>query len=115
MREAAVSTSKSSQTIVGDLPPSSSVTGVRFSAAERITVRPASAEPVKMMWSKGRVEKSWRAHAGQDGDVILGEDARANFSASSRQRFCEFAAILIMHAIAGGEHAGERADGEEDG
>jgi hypothetical protein len=49
MRSAAVSTSKSSHTIVGDLPPSSSVTGVRLSAAERMTVRPESAEPVYTM------------------------------------------------------------------
>ena len=37
----------------------SSSTGVRFSAAERITVRPASADPVKSMWSYGSDEKSW--------------------------------------------------------
>ncbi|ALJ72234.1 hypothetical protein TR70_2723 [Burkholderia pseudomallei] len=34
-------------TITGDLPPSSSVTGVRCSAAARITCRPTFVEPVK--------------------------------------------------------------------
>jgi hypothetical protein len=80
---------------VGDLPPSSSVTGVRFSAAERITVRPASAEPVKMRWSKGRVEKSCARTPGRIATVSSLNWALKS-SASRRARFCEFAAILIM-------------------
>ena len=37
----------------GDLPPSSSVTGVRFSAAARITSLPTFGLPVKNRWSNG--------------------------------------------------------------
>ena len=44
--------------IAGDLPPSSSVTGVRFAAAACITMRPTPVEPVKIRWSKGRPEKT---------------------------------------------------------
>ena len=95
MRDAASSTSKSSQTIVGDFPPSSRVTGVRFSAADRITVRPASADPVKMRWSKGRVEKSCAGTPGRTATVSSGNSAW-NRSASSLQRCWELDAILIM-------------------
>ena len=35
-----------SPTMAGDFPPSSSVTGVRFSAAARITILPTRVEPV---------------------------------------------------------------------
>ena len=34
-------------TMTGDLPPSSSVTGVRFFAAACATIRPTAVEPVK--------------------------------------------------------------------
>ncbi len=95
MREAASSTSKSSQTMVGDLPPSSRVMGVRFSAAARITVRPASADPVKMMWSYGSVEKSCARTPGRIASVSSGNTA-LNFSWSRRHRCCELLAILIM-------------------
>ena len=37
----------------GDLPPSSSVTGVRLAAAARATWRPTAVEPVKSRWSNG--------------------------------------------------------------
>jgi hypothetical protein len=40
MRAAVVASGASSPTITGDLPPSSSVTGVRLLAAARITLRP---------------------------------------------------------------------------
>src|SRR5882724_12680392 len=46
-----------SSMIVGDLPPSSSVTLVRFLAAALITTLPTAGEPVKKMWSKGRVSR----------------------------------------------------------
>ena len=39
--------SASAKTRLGDLPPSSRVTGVRFSAAARITWRPTWVDPVK--------------------------------------------------------------------
>ncbi len=37
----------------GDLPPSSSVVGVRLAAAACATLRPTAVEPVKNRWSKG--------------------------------------------------------------
>ncbi|MNQ89052.1 hypothetical protein D3C85_1043460 [compost metagenome] len=40
--------------MVGDLPPSSNVSGVRFCAAAAITRRPTLGLPVKMMWSSGK-------------------------------------------------------------
>ena len=39
--------------MTGLLPPSSRVTGVRFSAAARMTWRPTAVEPVNSRWSKG--------------------------------------------------------------
>ena len=84
--------------MVGDLPPSSSVTGVRFSAAARMTFRPASAEPVKMMWSKGRVVNSFGRMPGRIATISSGNFSR-NFSARSRQRLLELLAILIMQRL----------------
>ena len=46
MRSAATRTGKSSHTIAGERPPSSSVTGHRFCAAAPITRRPVVPEPV---------------------------------------------------------------------
>jgi hypothetical protein len=46
--------SASGSTIAGDLPPSSSVTGVRFSAASDMTRPPVAAEPVLNSPSSGR-------------------------------------------------------------
>ena len=37
----------------GDLPPSSSVVGVRLRAAASATLRPTAVEPVKNRWSNG--------------------------------------------------------------
>jgi len=53
MRKAAVARSALRATMVGDLPPSSSVTGTRFCAALRITALPTWVLPVNTMWSKG--------------------------------------------------------------
>ncbi|KAG1318615.1 hypothetical protein G6F63_015139 [Rhizopus arrhizus] len=47
------STSASSKIRTGDLPPSSSVTGTRCSAAAAITLRPTAVEPVNSRWSSG--------------------------------------------------------------
>ncbi|GJD44931.1 hypothetical protein AFCDBAGC_2800 [Methylobacterium cerastii] len=44
--------------IVGDLPPSSSVTGIRLRAAASATLRPTGVEPVNSRWSKGSAEKA---------------------------------------------------------
>ena len=53
-----LSKSQSAKTIIGDLPPSSSVTGHRFCAAAAITARPVVPEPVNSRWSKGSLENS---------------------------------------------------------
>ena len=58
MRSAAVFSGKSSNTIAGDLPPSSSVTGHRLSAAAAITLRPVAPDPVNSRWSNGSFENS---------------------------------------------------------
>ncbi|MNT98580.1 hypothetical protein D3C72_2411940 [compost metagenome] len=47
----AASRSASANTICGDLPPSSSVTGQWRSAAAKPTLRPVMVEPVNEMWS----------------------------------------------------------------
>ena len=44
--------------ITGLLPPSSRVTGTRFSAAARMTWRATEVAPVKIRWSKARREKA---------------------------------------------------------
>src|SRR3546814_9653602 len=57
-RAAACSMGKSAATIAGDLPPSSSVSGVRLGAAAAITLRPTAVEPVNTRWSNGSAERS---------------------------------------------------------
>src|ERR1700758_4298032 len=46
------------ETMTGHLPPSSSVTGTRFSAAALITRRATAPPPVKSRWSNGRLAKA---------------------------------------------------------
>ena len=58
MRSAATCSGKSSQTMAGHLPPSSRVTGHRFSAAAAITARPVVPEPVNSRWSNGSFENA---------------------------------------------------------
>ncbi|MNT61437.1 hypothetical protein D3C72_1990860 [compost metagenome] len=53
MRKAAVARSALRATMVGDLPPSSRVTGTRLSAALRITSLPTGVLPVNTRWSNG--------------------------------------------------------------
>src|SRR3546814_12897455 len=55
-RAAACSMGKSAATIAGDLPPSSSVRGVRLGAAAAITLRPTAVEPVNTGGSNGSAE-----------------------------------------------------------
>src|SRR5690606_26166897 len=45
-------------TSTGDLPPSSRITGTRFSAAAAMTVLPTAVEPVKISVSKGKRQKA---------------------------------------------------------
>ncbi len=59
IRAAAVVMSAERPMITGLLPPSSSVSGVRFSAAARITWRAIEVAPVKIRWSKARPAKAW--------------------------------------------------------
>ena len=59
IRAAATAMSAERPTTTGLLPPSSSVTGTRFSEAARITWRPIAVAPVKIRWSKGRAENAW--------------------------------------------------------
>ncbi|MCY1435439.1 hypothetical protein D9M71_515350 [compost metagenome] len=58
MRSAASFIGTSAEMIAGDLPPSSRVTGVRLSAAARITCLPMLVAPVNSRWSKGSLEKA---------------------------------------------------------
>jgi hypothetical protein len=60
MFRAAVRGSADPSTMVGLLPPSSSVTDDRWRAAAAITTLPTAGLPVKKTWSKG---SSWRAMA----------------------------------------------------
>src|SRR3546814_20906884 len=57
-RAAACSMGKSAATIAGDLPPSSSVSGVRLGAAAAITLRHTAVEPVNTRGSNGRAENA---------------------------------------------------------
>jgi hypothetical protein len=45
-------------TMLGDLPPSSRVTGTRLSLAAFITDRPTGVLPVKTRWSNGKAENA---------------------------------------------------------
>ena len=56
-RSAARSKLQSGATSTGDLPPSSSVKGVKLGAAAAATLRPTVVEPVKIKWSKGKALK----------------------------------------------------------
>ncbi|MNJ66100.1 hypothetical protein D3C77_621470 [compost metagenome] len=49
--------------MVGDLPPSSRVTGTRFSAAARMTCLPMLLAPVNSRWSNGNAQKAWPTSA----------------------------------------------------
>ncbi len=69
----------------GDLPPSSSVTGVRLAAAAAITSRPTAVEPVNSRWSKGSAEKA-RRHATRrrcTTQHLVGGEVRASERANS--------------------------------
>ena len=59
IRAAAVFMSADWPRMTGLLPPSSSVRGVRFSAAARMTWAAMDVAPVKTRWSKARPAKAW--------------------------------------------------------
>ena len=58
IRATARSMSAFAVTSAGDLPPSSSVTGVRFRAAASMTFLPTSPLPVNSRWSNGSSENA---------------------------------------------------------
>ncbi len=60
---AAACRSASGNTTCGDLPPSSSVTGLRFSAAATATLRPVAVEPVNATLSTPGWRRQVRARA----------------------------------------------------
>jgi hypothetical protein len=60
-------------TMVGDLPPSSRVTGTRFSLAAFITARPTAVLPVKTRWIE-RQGGECGAVAADNGDLFFGEE-----------------------------------------
>ena len=112
---AARSRSASANTSTGHFPPSSSVSGVRLSAAARMTSRPRAEEPVKRRWSKG-----WRAKAaatsGPPSTVRATSGPRA---ASSQRRQLvgrprRHLGGLQRDAVAGGERADEGREAELD-
>ncbi len=99
--------------IAGDLPPSSSVTGVRLAAAARITWWPTAVEPVNSRWSNGSAENACATSASPFTTVtssgceifrhLLGEQRR-----EARRVF----AHLQHRAIAGDQRIDQRADGQ---
>ena len=82
-RAAARAGGTSGQTIAGDLPPSSSVSGVRWAAAAAITLRPTAVEPVNTRWSKGSAAK---AAATSASPVATATRPSGNTCASSERR-----------------------------
>ena len=97
MRCAAVASGKSSQTMAGDLPPSSSVTGQRLAAAAAITARPVAPEPVNSRWSKGKAEKRWPTPPVSSKNCSFSGGNHAGMrSISSAARWREFSLIFTI-------------------
>ena len=80
-RVAASSSAQSASRIAGDLPPSSSVTGVRLAAAASATSRPTAVDPVKSRWSNGSATK---ARATAASPVTTASSSAAKRSATAR-------------------------------
>ncbi len=115
IRAAATDMSAERPTTTGLLPPSSSVTGTRFSAAARITCRPIEVAPVKTRWSKGRAEKAWPTSgaAGDHGDLALVEGAGEHLLQQLRR--CRRRLGRLDHRpVAGSEDTRQRREGEVD-
>eukprot|EP01139_Manchomonas_bermudensis_P000343 Amastigsp_a339_181.p3 type:complete len:130 gc:universal Amastigsp_a339_181:723-1112(+) len=89
-RRAATVRSESSATITGDLPPSSSVTGVRCFAAAAMMMRPTAVEPVYEMWSNRSSRISVVSAAPQTTARMASESMyRGNSSASTAEVLTE--------------------------
>src|ERR1700722_11785487 len=115
MRSAAVAIGKSGATIAGDLPPSSSVTGVRLRAALAITARPVVPDPVKKRWSNGSDENAGPRPpaSGKTASLSSGRYfGEISLKSSARRR--EFSDILTIARVSRGNRAGERPEAQED-
>ena len=96
-RSAAVLIGKSGPTIAGDLPPSSSVTGVRLRAALAITARPVWPEPVNIRWSNGKALNAGPRPPPSSKNASLSAGKYFGLSdISNRARFAEFSDILTI-------------------
>ena len=85
---AAACRSASAKTTCGDLPPSSNVTGLRFSAAATATLRPVAVDPVNATLSTPGCAARWAPGAPVEEVTTLttpsGMPARATSSANPR-------------------------------
>ena len=72
--------------ITGDLPPSSSVTGVRLRPAASATSRPTRVEPVKIRWSNGSEAKAFAISSSMPVTVI---SVASNFAAMTSRSSAE--------------------------
>ncbi len=64
------------------MPPSSSVSGVRFAAAAFITWRAIEVAPVKIRWSKGRPANAWPT-SGPPGKQAISSSVKASANISA--------------------------------
>ena len=84
-------------TMHGLLPPSSSVTGVRWRAALAITERPVWPDPVNIRWSKGRALKAGPRPPPSSKNISLSVGKYFGLSDTSRRaRWLEFSDILTI-------------------
>ena len=83
--------------IAGLLPPSSRITGVRFSAAQAITERPVCPEPVNRIRSNGIFENSMPTPPVSSNQLSLSAGKYfGERSISSRVSATEFSDILTI-------------------
>src|SRR6516165_9940443 len=94
----------------GDLPPSSSVTGVKFSAAALATSRPTTVEPVNQM-VEGETSEL-RAHflVSENGCYLVSGKERAEELGDELRRAGREFRGLQHHPIARGKRGDERHD-----
>ena len=113
MRSAATRVLKSEPTIVGDLPPSSSVTGTRFSLAARMTIFPTRVEPGEDEVIERQLREGL-AHLGPAGhhrDLVGGERLGDEIAQELRGLGDELAR-LDHGAVARRERRDERSEGQ---
>ena len=108
---------QSGKTMLADLPPNSSVAGMRRSAAARATSRPTSVEPVKRELADTRVVQDvlagLRTAARDDVEHPWRDDALGELGQlEDRER--RGGRRLEHRAVAGGEHGSELPGGHEE-